>query len=425
MINKRNSEWMSHVLNRLKGVVLISGLALYLIALPRAGWTEYVYNELLAPGMLGAHSHAINNSGTVVGDGIYSDVWNGFIYSSGSYADMILSGWTETYAFGINNYDEVAGFGNDGAADKAFIYRNGVYTALMPPGWIWAEAYGINDNGEVVGFGSDGTTNMGFIYSGGVYTELIPPGWISAEAHGINDDGDVVGFGNDGTDDRGFLYSGGVYTELLPPEWTESYAYDINNNGDIVGLGEDKGFLYKGGTFSELIPPGWDYLFAWGVGLKITNNGMVIGSGRADGMWKGFVYQNGDYSELFPANWGYAFAHDINENGIVTGWGSDSSWTSKGFVVDACANLSVLNDDTVVEYDLLQNAYDEAADGTVIRTRHITLTEDPLLDLNKAVILIGGCDCGYTVNDGITTIQGDMIIISGRLTIAGGTVMLL
>ena len=129
MITKRHNEQISSVFNRLKSGVLIAGLALLFTALPRAAWTQYVYTELLAPGMLEAHAHGINDSGTVVGDGVYVDVWNGFLYSNGSFTDMTLTGWTETYAFGINNYNEVVGFGNDGAVDKAFIYSNGSYTA--------------------------------------------------------------------------------------------------------------------------------------------------------------------------------------------------------------------------------------------------------------------------------------------------------
>jgi uncharacterized membrane protein len=223
----------------------------------------------------------------------------------------------------------------------------------------------------------------------------------------------------------GFIYSGGSYTELIPPGWTESYAYDINNNGDIVGLGEGKGFLFSGGSYTELIPPGWDYLFSWVVGLKITNSGMVVGNGYDGVYWKGFVYQNGNYSELLPPGWGFAFANDINDNGIVAGWGSDSTGTNKGFIVDACANLSVMNEDSITEYASLQDAYDAAADSNVIRTRDIVLTEDPLIDLNKSVALDGGFDCGYTANNGSTTIQGYMIISNGRLIIAGGTVELM
>ncbi len=383
MFTKKNSEPMFHVFDTLTVPVLVAVLALCLIALPRVAWTDYVYTELSAPGMLRTHAHGINNSGTVVGDVDNIDGWNGFLYSGGSYIDMILSGWTETYAFGINNYNEVAGFGNDGTADKAFIYSGGSYTALIPPDWVWAEAYGINDYG------------------------------------------DVVGFGNDGTNDRGFLYSGGSYTELLPPGWTESYAYDINNNGDIVGLGHGMGFLYSGGVYTALIPPGWDFVYAWIVGPKINNNGSVVANGLDGFTWKGFVYKDGVYSELFPPGWSYAFINDINDNDIAAGWGNDSAGTGKGFIVDACAHLPVMNADTVTEYTSLQDAYDAAADGNIILTRDISLTEDPLFGLNKSLALYGGYDCGYSVNNGITKIQGNMIISSGRIAIAGGMVALL
>jgi hypothetical protein len=68
-------------------------------------------------------------------------------------------------------------------------------------------------------------------------------------------------------------------------------------------------------------------------------------------------------------------------------------------------------------YTILQNAYDSAVEGALIQSQTATLTEDLLLDDNKTVSLIGGYDCSYAVNNGATSINGNMTINSGRVTI--------
>jgi hypothetical protein len=78
--------------------------------------------------------------------------------------------------------------------EEGFIYSNGTYTELLPPGWTSAYAAFIHNSGVVVGGGSDGSgTQRGSIYSGGRYTELLPLGWTSAYAAFINNSGMVVG----------------------------------------------------------------------------------------------------------------------------------------------------------------------------------------------------------------------------------------
>jgi len=357
---------------------LAAGLALCLVALPIPAWPSYIYTELLPPAMSEAHAHAINNSGTVAGDGVYLGTWQGFLYKDGSYDYLMPSGWTESYAFGINDRGEVAGFGSDGVADMGFVCGALSCTELLPPGWTWAEAYDINDSGAVVGYGSD-----------------------------------VVS-------DKGFLYKDGAYTELIPPGWTEAYAYDINDSGEIAGLGHDMGFIYSGGVYTELLPPGWDYLFAWIVGIKINNSGTVVGNGYDGVTWKGFLYDNGGYAELFPAGWSYAFANDINDVGTVVGWGNDGAGGFKGFVVDTCSALPARIRDGL-EYDSLQAAYDASSSGNVIMGRAVALSGDLFIDLSKTVTLEGGYDCGYASKEGVTTLRGNMMISDGRLTIAGGT----
>jgi probable HAF family extracellular repeat protein len=164
---------------------------------------------------------------------------------------------------GIRNNEngDVAGECFNGTSIMAFLYSNGSYTELLPPDWSWATAYGINDHGDVAGWGADSTgTEKGFIYSDGSYFELLPPGWVSATAYGINNNGEVVGEGVDSSGKgKGYIYSSGTYTELSPPGWNDVVPEDINDNGDVAGYGKNgtvtSGFVYKNGVFIEITSP--------------------------------------------------------------------------------------------------------------------------------------------------------------------------
>ena len=68
-------------------------------------------------------------------------------------------------------------------------------------------------------------------------------------------------------------------------------------------------------------------------------------------------------------------------------------------------------------YSSLQDAYDSAGDGETILSQTVIFTEDLLIDLNKSVVLEGGYDCSYTTIIGKTTLNGNMTISDGTLTI--------
>jgi probable HAF family extracellular repeat protein len=101
-----------------------------------------------------------NNKGAIVGNG-----YPAFLYSEGTYTELLPPGWAESYVFGVNDKGAVVGYGwgADGAIIKGFLYSKGAYTELLPPGWAWAAAMGINEKGVVVGWGYDGTIYKGFI----------------------------------------------------------------------------------------------------------------------------------------------------------------------------------------------------------------------------------------------------------------------
>jgi hypothetical protein len=67
-------------------------------------------------------------------------------------------------------------------------------------------------------------------------------------------------------------------------------------------------------------------------------------------------------------------------------------------------------------YYSLQETYDKT-DGGTIQSHVATLAEDLYIDNDISIIIQGGYDCGYTTAIGLTTINGDMIISDGNVTL--------
>jgi hypothetical protein len=91
--------------------------------------------------------YGINDEGTLVGTSGYQ----GFIYKSGVFTNIVFPGAQQTDAFGINNLDSVVGITSNGSG---FIYNGGSFSAIniSEPNLIYSAAAAINDAGVVVGW---------------------------------------------------------------------------------------------------------------------------------------------------------------------------------------------------------------------------------------------------------------------------------
>ncbi len=75
-------------------------------------------------------------------------------------------------------------------------------------------------------------------------------------------------------------------------------------------------------------------------------------------------------------------------------------------------------------YPTIQSAYDDTTDGDTIQCQATLNAGDLYIDMNKAVNLEGSYDCSYSTNAGITTVNGDMVISDGVMTIANGNIQI-
>jgi probable HAF family extracellular repeat protein len=119
-----------------------------------ANGQDYVFTDLGTLGGDSTETHAINNSGQIVGYsvGSLSVATKAFSYENGIMTDLGTLGGGGSSATSINNRGQIVGYAQteDNAAQRAFIYYKGVMSDLGVDAADSA-AYGISDNGTVVG----------------------------------------------------------------------------------------------------------------------------------------------------------------------------------------------------------------------------------------------------------------------------------
>jgi hypothetical protein len=112
------------------------------------------------------------------------------------------------------------------------------------------------------------------------------------------------------------------------------------------------------------------------------------------------------------------YATDWNEDGLddlVIG-GNDGRLQ----LFLACLESVMIDDGSPYYYSTIQDAYDAALTeepGDTIQIQSDMFTEDLNIDRDISVTLAGGYNCSYTDNPEVTTLNGDMIISAGTVTV--------
>jgi subtilisin family serine protease len=83
----------------------------------------------------------------------------------------------------------------------------------------------------------------------------------------------------------------------------------------------------------------------------------------------------------------------------------------------SCLNLPVRNLTTMTPYTTIQAAYNAASDGDTLQVQMRAFTESPDFNLDKSLTIIGGYDCDYLNNDGVTTVKGSIDVSDGSIAI--------
>jgi len=323
---------------------------------------QYHFTDLGTLGSFTSYAFGINNGGQIVG---YSyptnDVFNahGYVYNNGLMTDLGKPFGGNTFVHGINGTGEMVGEGDaTNGFQHGYIYTNGVITDLRPLGIDRANA--INSTAQVAGRLFTGSTLHAAFYSNGTATDLgtLNGGTFDqSEALGLNDGAKVAGYSTIGAKDINLndithpvSWVNGVISDLGNFGGTKSQATDIDPTGRIVGWsdttfldmhgngGSPHPFLYANGVLKDLSP-----IFGGGA-LSINDNGLIVGwaLGQAalydtNGLIATLNARTPDLSPGFTMQ----FATGINDNGLITGYGTNSLGDTHGFLLTPIPEPSV------------------------------------------------------------------------------------
>lgn len=274
---------------------------------------SYVYRDLHPPGWSSSAALCVNDSGQVAGYGMTDGGERGFLWTSGTFLEILPPGADSARANWVNGRGDVAGTAYTNGVPHAFLLRNGVYLDPTPQ-WATSEGIYVGEDGSAAGTGqfgayvsrggeteilpgfssiSGGNSSGHLIGSNGVsallfspgqgYLYVTPSGATASTPTGINESGRVAIFALQTGTERGYVKSGEFYIDMTPPGWSSSRAMAINDLDEVVGYGNSPAgrlsFLRSGWNTEELSYPGWEATEA----VSLNNAGQVAGSGTTAG----------------------------------------------------------------------------------------------------------------------------------------------
>ncbi len=258
-----------------------------------------------------------------------------------SYVAINVPNASSTLAYAINNSNEVVGFYTGGGCSQSscgLTDVKGTFSTIECALENSTDIFDISSTGEIVGAYSFFGGVHGFIWQGNssCFDIVDPAGPAFTEAWGVNTSGTVVGFYIDAANNfQGFQYINGAYTTIACAGWTNTRAYGISDAGVIVGdnanssSGPFTGMAYSGGKCLNIIYPNATSTSA----KSLNKRGQVSGwytdsSAVTHGFVKtGSVYQSIDY----PGATG-TLAYHMNDRGLIAGFYSDTAGLTHGFV---------------------------------------------------------------------------------------------
>ncbi|HTZ70689.1 MAG TPA: hypothetical protein VMB71_08570 [Acetobacteraceae bacterium] len=192
-------------------------------------------------GVNGTECWGISSTGTIVGD--YFDANTnqvGYIYSNGTFTDIMPPKATATVVYGVNASNVVTGYYITKSGEQiGFLYDGTTYTDIKIKGGSTTEGFGINDSGDytVSTVLSDGYTHSYLVHNG-TMTEIIFPKMVQVAAHQLTNKGLVVATVISAKN----VYYAGVfdskkqtYVKVADPDGTTTIGDGINDQHEIAG----------------------------------------------------------------------------------------------------------------------------------------------------------------------------------------------
>jgi probable HAF family extracellular repeat protein len=334
-----------------RGLVTICITSLLFVFSARICAAQYSIQDLGLIGGNFSYAYSLNSSGQAVGAAEISTLehLHAAFFTGGAAYDLGVLGGPNTIsqsiAFSINDAGLIVGESDTtgNRVDHAFLYNAGTMLDLGTLGGSFSTARGINNNNQVVGYSTTRPPNSPdpgetrpFLCSSGTMTPLGSLGGTGGGALAINDSGLIVGQSNTAAGiAHAASFFGDTITDLYPVSNRASAAYAVNSSGTIVGTAEGTGGSTKAVIFSAA---GTIDLGSLGGGTAswargINDAGVIVGSSiMSNHDEHAFIFDQGvmiDLNTLIPpgSGWTLFSAYDINNSGLITGYG----WSPSGY----------------------------------------------------------------------------------------------
>lgn len=215
-------------------------------------YSNGTFSDIVFPGKAQTDAEGINDRGQIVGNfsSSNSSYFHAFVDSYGEFIQLNIPNAVSSAAYGINNAGEIVGYSIDPVGQQhGFICSSELFCkAVDAPGASLTDLLGINNAGQVAGWYGDTTPAGGLIFdiTSGTFTTFSVPDSDSTTAIGINDSGQVVGhFSATGLPEQGFMYSDFSIFVLDVPKASNTYILGLNDETQVIGLTDSGSFIAK------------------------------------------------------------------------------------------------------------------------------------------------------------------------------------
>ncbi|UCG17072.1 MAG: DUF3466 family protein [Phycisphaerales bacterium] len=321
---------------------------------------NYALKEIPSyPGWVGViEAYGVNSNGVVCGNGNYvvNTSSTPFRYDGFTVTPLpILPGANLPIALAraINAHGVICGYSREADGDSRAVYWEGTtVTALpYPPGMNTSldfRAYDINDHDVIVGYyyNTNGHKDAFYYKDGASYNLLAAfqaaglTGWHSADS--VNNGNVICGTAEDAlglSTPWTYDIDTGVLTVIDTISTEGTSAADINESGQMQGraklhAADVSRVLYYDGTWHVVDPTvnSTQYTGAMNDGGRMVGS-TYIGSGNRSG-WYSDGPGDGSMIPLDLAGWTSVTATDINNNGVIVGYGESptAGGDNRGFI---------------------------------------------------------------------------------------------
>ncbi len=350
-------------------LALLAGVTLATLATRADAEPRYEIVDLGPFGGTYSYAVAVNELGVVAGTSTTFNGLHAYLYQDGAMVDLgTPTDFNQSVAQGLNDAGQLIST-SEGQyqGEFAYLWEQGAWTPLGSHGDLpHARPTDIDGQGRIVGFSYElGGDYRAFLWEDGAFADLPTLG-DDAQALAMNESGLIVGLARDTGGDAHPVYwdDAGVHDLGFAPGADAGRATDVNDSGLVCGysttfippyfFSSHRACVWENGVLTALDNP-------YGGGCAATavnNHGAVVGhvTSLTGPNGPALLWENGSALTLNAlieqgTGWDLLVANDINDSGIIVGYGEVPNGDLHGFVLLPVTRAEDLTGDGSVGQD--------------------------------------------------------------------------